>query len=269
MEIPSLKLQGLIDIQRHLGWVRMWGGGGSGSVQWLVFETGLILVSLGFGYFCGGLCAGMVLVWVGGGVRRDGLGHLDSEVAFHRSTCRSSIGSFLLRFMQDIADRICSIAVMLLSSCLHSLQKVGQAAFSSFPTLCGWLASLQGSPRALQHQGPGAGQAANRRTDREDRTLAAIGGHQQGNPGHRTANYFEQNALFFMSCYWVLVPNYKYCFERDEMGGLGENAGDTCETQGGAQQPLIWNIQHTLVWRHTHKACSHNMLKIWLWGEPN
>ena len=65
-------------------------------MQWLVFEIGLILVSLGFGYFCGGLCAGMVLVWVGGGVRRDGLGHLDSEVAFHRSTCRSSTGSFLL-----------------------------------------------------------------------------------------------------------------------------------------------------------------------------
>ena len=103
---------------------------------------------------------------------------------------------------------LCSIAVMLLSSCLHRLHKVVQPAFSYFPTLWGWLA-LQGSPRALQHQGPGAGQAANRRTDREDRTLAAISGHQQGNPGHRTANYFEQNALFFMSWCWVLVPNYK------------------------------------------------------------
>ena len=110
-------------------------------MQWLVFETGLILVSLGFGYFCGGLGAGMVLVWVGGGVRRDGLGHLDSEVAFHRSRCRSSSGSFLLRFMQNMADRICSIAVMFLSSCLHRLHQVGQR--QPFPisplSEAGWL----------------------------------------------------------------------------------------------------------------------------------
>ena len=168
-------------------------------MQWLVFENGLILVSLGFGYFCGGLCAGMVLVWVGGGVRRDGLGHLDSEVAFHRSTCRSSIGSFLLRFMQNMADRICSAQLQL---CFCSAVSIGCIKLASsslflFPWGC---VALQGSPRALQHQGPGAGQAANRRTDREDRTLAAISGHPQGNPGHRTANYFEQNVLFFMSC---------------------------------------------------------------------
>ena len=91
-------------------------------MQWLVFENGLILVSLGFGYFCGGLCAGMVLVWVGGGVRRDGLGHLDSEVAFHRSRCRSSIGSFLLRFMQNMADRICSAQLQL---CFCSAVSIG------------------------------------------------------------------------------------------------------------------------------------------------
>ena len=116
----------------------MWGD----SAQWWVFETGLILVSLGFGYFCGGLCAGMVLVWVGGGVRRDGLGHLDSEVAFHRSTCRSSIGSFLLRFMQNMADRICSAQLQL---CFCSAVSIGCIKLSSQPfpisplSEAGWL----------------------------------------------------------------------------------------------------------------------------------
>ena len=160
----------------------MWGD----SAQWWVFETGLILVSLGFGYFCGGLCAGMVLVWVGGGVRRDGLGHLDSEVAFHRSTCRSSIGSFLLRFMQNMADRICSAQLQLCFCAAVSIVciKLASSSLFLFPhslRLVGFTAGIaQGSaaPRSRcrpsrqpTHGQRGPDTRSNRRTHaRESRT---------------------------------------------------------------------------------------------------